>query len=47
MAAITLTSKELLIHTVDLAVDHFLATLGPKRRILLSIRMLHLLFVLI
>lgn len=41
MAAITLISKELLVHTVDLAADHSLVTLGPRRIFLFPLNMFH------
>lgn len=38
MAAITLISRELLVHTVDIAADLFLVTLGPKGRFSLRLK---------
>jgi hypothetical protein len=41
MAAITLISRELLVHTADTAVAHFLVILGHRRRLVFPLRVLH------
>lgn len=47
MAVITLISKELLVHTVDIAADHSLVILEPKGRFVSPLNMYILVFSLI
>lgn len=47
MAVITLISKELLVHTVDIAADHSLVTLEPEGRFVFPLNIFILVFSLI